>query len=310
MRASPLLRALRRALLVGSPAALGACMQTSSCPDNGDEPPASELVTVDASLVGDEPLDANQCATACGHVGGGQVVTCVRQSSDSVFCVAQPFPCEGRRPHGLKDPPFRAKGGLRRHLADAAWLEAASVNAFRRLRRELEAHGAPRRLLRSVSRSARDERRHARTARALARRFGVSVPPVACAPFERRSLFDLALENAVEGCVRETWGALVAMHQAERARDLGVRAAMAGIARDELRHAELAWRIERWLAPRLTRKHRRRLGEARRGALHQLNEELTRELGRSERERLGLPGAHEARLMLTELDRALGMSAG
>lgn len=284
-------------------------MQTSSCPDNGHEPPLTELVTVEGSLVGDAPLDASQCSTACMNVGEG-VVTCVRQSSDSVFCVAQPFPCEGRRPHGLKEPRNRQRRGLASHLADAAWLEAASVDAFRRLRRELEAHGAPRRLLRAASRSGRDERRHARTTRALARRFGVRVPKVECAPFERRSLFELALENAIEGCVRETWGALVAMHQAERAHDLDVRAAMAGIARDELRHAELAWRIERWLAPRLTSEHRQKLGEARRGAMSQLKKEVAQELELSERERLGLPGAGEAHRMLLELDRALGMSAG
>jgi rubrerythrin len=285
-------------------------MQTSSCPDNGHEPPTADLVTVDPAVVGDGPLDANECRSACATVGDGQVVTCVRQSSDSVFCIAQPFPCEGRRPHGLKESMLRfEKNGFSRHLADAAWLEAASVDAFRRLRRELEAHGAPRRLIRAASQSARDERRHARTARALARRFGVSVPRVDCAPFERRSLFDLALENAVEGCVRETWGALVAMRQAERAEDLGVRAAMAGIARDELRHAELAWRIDRWLAPRLTREHRQKVGEARQSAVNQLKNELAQELGLSERQRLGLPGAHEAHLMLVELDRALRMSA-
>jgi hypothetical protein len=165
-------------------------------------------------------------------------------------------------------------------------------------------------LLRAASRSGRDERRHARRTRALARRFGVKVPNVECAPFERRSLFEIALENAVEGCVRETWGALVAMHQAERARDLDVRAAMAGIARDELRHAELAWRIERWLTPRLNREHRQKLAAARHGALHQLKNELTYELELSERERLGLPGAHEAHRMLAELERAFGTTAG
>jgi hypothetical protein len=63
-------------------------------------------------------------------------------------------------------------------LAEAAWLEAASVDAFRVLRLELRAHSAPRRLLRAASRAARDERRHARAAGALARRFDVTVPAV------------------------------------------------------------------------------------------------------------------------------------
>jgi hypothetical protein len=306
MKTSWIHRVIRRALIVGSPATLGSC-GFSSCPDNGHDPPIAELVTLDSSFMGDVPLDASTCMTVCSGVGSGEVVTCVRLSSESALCIAHPMPCEGRRPFGLQSPQTRPNDGFSCHLADAAWLEAASVDAFRLLRRELRAHGAPRRLLRAASRSARDERRHARSTRALARRFGVAVPNVERAASEPRSLFDVALENTIEGCVRETWGALVAMRQAERARDLGIRAAMTGIARDELRHAELAWQIERWLTPRLNGEQRRKLNEARRAALRQLNDELAQELSVSERERLGLPGAHEARLMLAELDRALGM---
>jgi hypothetical protein len=308
MKPSALYRAMRRALIAGSPAVLGSCA-FSSCPDDGHTPPVARLVTVDPNLVGEGPLDASDCTSVCSDVGSGEVVTCVRQSTDSVLCIARPAPCEGRRPAGLRDAHSRPRGGLSCHLAEAAWLEAASVEAFRLLRRELRSHGAPRRLLRAASRSRRDERRHARTTRALARRFGVAVPKVERTPSEVRSLFDVALENTVEGCVRETWGALVAMHQAERARDLGVRAAMAAIARDELRHAELAWHIERWLTPRLRSEHRRQLNEARRAAIRQLNDELSNELELSERELLGLPGAYEARQMLAELDRAIGMSS-
>ncbi|NIS36796.1 MAG: ferritin-like domain-containing protein, partial [Actinobacteria bacterium] len=34
-----------------------------------------------------------------------------------------------------------------------------------------------------------------------------------------RTAYEIALENAVEGCVRETFGALVGAHQALRASD-------------------------------------------------------------------------------------------
>jgi hypothetical protein len=47
--------------------------------------------------------------------------------------------------------------------------------------------------------------------------------------------------------VRETWAALLAAHQAERAADPQVRAVMRAIAADEARHAELAWAIDAWL---------------------------------------------------------------
>ncbi len=61
-----------------------------------------------------------------------------------------------------------------------------------------------------------------------------------------RSLEALAVENAVEGCVRETMGALFAMHQAASAADPHVRATMVSIAPDETRHAALGWAVAEW----------------------------------------------------------------
>jgi hypothetical protein len=207
---------------------------------------------------------------------------------------------------------MRARGGAHsgfaRHLADAAWLEAASVDAFRLLRRELRRHGAPRRLLRAASRSARDERRHARTSKALARSFGVTVPSVERDVVSPRSIEAFALENAVEGCVRETWGALVALRQAAHASERGVRAAMSRIARDEIRHAELAWSIDAWLRPRLTDPQRERVRNARAAAFAELAQDAAAPLPFAERRRLGLPGADEASQLLSELDRLLGLS--
>ncbi|AKQ67916.1 putative lipoprotein [Myxococcus hansupus] len=67
-----------------------------------------------------------------------------------------------------------------------------------------------------------------------------------------RSLFAVALDNAADGCVRETFGALVAQHQALHARDGEVRAFMARIAEDETRRAELSWKVDRWVQDRLS----------------------------------------------------------
>ena len=72
----------------------------------------------------------------------------------------------------------------------------------------------------------------------------------------------------MEGCVRETFGALVAHYQARAAADPEVRAAMARIARDETRHAELAWRTHAWAMGRLTRDERSRVLAAMRAAAH------------------------------------------
>jgi rubrerythrin len=139
---------------------------------------------------------------------------------------------------------YRAPGSLSlvaRYLAKAAYLERASVTAFVRLAEELAAHGAPTRLRRAALRAARDEILHARIVARLAERAGapsIDQPRVRAARV--RSLAALAIENAVEGCVYETFGAAVGLAQAMTASDAKVRAAMRRIARDEMQHAELA----------------------------------------------------------------------
>jgi hypothetical protein len=300
MRTARLQRVLQGVLLVGAPFTLGDCVFGSSCPDNGVEPPRTESLVVSEDIV-----TAADCRTACGD----DVLTCVSEGQPGlVMCVNRPFPCEGRRPVGLRHAARALHSGFACHLADAAWLEAASVDAFGVLRRELRAHGAPRRLLRAASRSKRDERRHARATKALANAFGVEVAPVERDAAPLRSLAELALENAVEGCVRETWGALVALRQASRAREPAVRATMSHIARDEARHAQLAWAVDAWLRPRLSPAERQQVLAARRAAVNELARELRSPLPLFERERLGLPGAGEAAAMLAELDRSLGLT--
>jgi hypothetical protein len=65
------------------------------------------------------------------------------------------------------------------------------------------------------------------------------------------SLRELAVENAREGCVRETYGALIALHQAEHAVSAELREAFAAIADDEIAHAALSWDLARWFERRL-----------------------------------------------------------
>jgi hypothetical protein len=153
--------------------------------------------------------------------------------------------CIGRRPAGLVS---HAKGG---RFAHAAHLEAASVHAFRVLASELALHDAPHELIAEAKRSARDEIRHAAMMARFAKRFGATFEPPVVEPREPRSLFDLALDNATEGCVRETYGAVEAMILAETERDPEIARAMHAIANDETRHAELAWSIAAWANERL-----------------------------------------------------------
>ena len=173
--------------------------------------------------------------------------------------------CEGRRPEGqgAPPPPARAACEVGAYLARAAYLEGVSVPAFRRLARELAAHGAPPALVRQARRAAGDEVRHHRAMTSLARWFGAEPPAVPRAfPDEVRSLEAVAVENAAEGCMRETIGALVAREQAGRAGDPVVRAAMRGIAADEARHAELAFQVDGWARGKLGAAARGRVRRA------------------------------------------------
>jgi len=208
----------------------------------------------------------------------------------------------GRRPRALVDecPPETLTIGDA--LAHAAYLEAASVAAFRDLACQLEAHAAPASLLRRLRSAADDEVRHARAMSALARRRGGTPRPVRVPRTRRRPLLAIALENATEGCVRETWGAVCAVVQSLRARDPELRAAMRGIARDELRHAELSWHLGAWLGARLTEEERALVDLERAGAVRALARELDVTPREAWHAQLGFPTREETRAML----RALG----
>jgi rubrerythrin len=181
----------------------------------------------------------------------------------------------GRRPAGLADAdPARASDAVGAWLARVARLEAASVVAFRRLAAELEGLGAPRALVHQARRSARDETRHARVTARLARSRGARPARVRVARAKARSARDMAVENAVEGCVRESFAALVATWQARHAKDPAIARAMAGIARDETRHAALAWSVASWLDARLDEGARAEVAAATRTALEALRREV------------------------------------
>jgi len=205
---------------------------------------------------------------ACGNIN-----TCAGGSDECGPFVDCFIGCTGRRPPTLARSGRAARGDeVARFFGEMARLEAASVDAFRLLGDELRLHRAPRALLAAAARAATDEVRHARVTAALARRFGGSAPRprLLPRPAERRPLVAIAVENAVEGCVREGFGALVATHQARAARDSEVRAAFARLAVDETRHAALAFAVDAWAATRLDARDRRVVREARRHALDHL----------------------------------------
>jgi hypothetical protein len=110
-------------------------------------------------------------------------------------------------------------------------------------------------------------------------------------------------ENVVEGCVGESYGALVAMWQAERARDPAVSSAMRRIARDEARHAALSWALLRWGAARLTAPSRRKLDARMKDALTTLRVQADREVDDSVVLEAGYPPPAVARELVARFER-------
>jgi hypothetical protein len=253
---------------------------------------------VDAGALGPAQCDAicgpGSSSTCSTFIQGGQ-----RYARCTTLCLG------GRRPGGLVAAAPSCTNHLARYFESMARLEAASIPAFRILRRELALHGAPRKLLRSALVAAKDEVRHARATRDLARRYGGRYVPPVIEPRPARSIEAIAVENAVEGCVRETFGAMMATWQAVKATDPAVRQAMRRIARDETRHAALALRVAKWADRRLGADARRRVAEAKRQAvlavLGELDYDVTTELATV----AGVPSGAEARLMATALDEQL-----
>lgn len=214
----------------------------------------------------------------------------------------------GRRPAGLQ---LSAARGTREpvgaFLAECARLEAVSVPAFRRLARELDRLGA-RRLAGLARRSAREEVRHAAQMSRLAARYGAQ-PSAArvVAPRRLRPALEIALENAVEGCVRETFGALVAWQQSACAADPVVARTMRGIAADETRHAELSWEVAAWIEPKLSKHERLSVRRARNRAFEQLRREIAADpMSSDARAQLGWPSNAQQQALLDRLAAELG----
>jgi len=190
-------------------------------------------------------------------------------------------------------------------LTRCAQLEAASIVAFEILGAELERFGAPRHLVRAAWRAAGDELRHAQTMTALGGRSSTFMKRPKLAARARRSLRAVAIENAVEGCVRETYGALIAVWQGQTAEDLGVRRAMRRIGADEARHAQLAWNVQRWIDAKLPAAARQIAVRARRRAFAGLRNELHQAQPAPFARALGLPSKTQAIDLLNRLAQEL-----
>ena len=256
--------------------------------------------------------DANHCALDCpavcekvapGSSKGGGFDSCYWTTSASSAKIS--YTCGqcgvGRIPGDTE--PCGAGLVIGDRLARQAYYEAASVVAFDRLADVLARSGAPKALVKRVRRASADESRHTATFTRLARAHGVEATSPALGAASP-TLFDLALENAREGCVRETYGALVLLHQATHAADPGLRAAFASVARDEIAHAALSWDLARWFESRLDVSERTRVRQAQRDAERALRADAGGEPDAVDRE-LGLPAREVAESLCKRLFDAL-----
>lgn len=230
------------------------------------------------------PYSDAWCARVCGSTyacfaalsdSGQPVVACKESCHYGVGC--------GRRPSGLTGFSACSDDALQGYLEQAAYLEAASVVAFRQLADELASHSAPAELVAAARIAAREEEGHAAAMRALAGRKGQTLTATEqdalatgwSGASSLRPIIEIAHENAVEGCVRELIGALIASYQAEHAEDPEIRAALQTIAREEIAHARLSFAVADWAENELDAAAQAEVAAARQRAIAELSAELS-----------------------------------
>jgi hypothetical protein len=285
---------------------------TASCLDARYAPAADGFILVTIEMVADCPIKYAELTLEVSSTGA--IVERGRKEVRRDGTGA----CVGRRPDGLLELASSAPcaaGAARAELtvgyffAEVAQLEESAVAAFAVIEHELAALGAPASLRRAARRAARDERRHTELTSQLARRYGVEPEHPRIQQRAQRALFEFALDNVIEGCVRETYGAACARYQALRSSDTEVRATLAGVARDEARHAELSWRIHDWARSRLNAAELERLRRAAQGAIAELRRQVACEPGDSLRHFAGVPGPAQALAILDALEAQLWSSS-
>jgi hypothetical protein len=251
-----------------------------------------------------DPLASDEaCRTFCEqHAAAfGTGFDCRAESEDGGTIIVCSFNtvCEGRRPEGFRAPaPEHDAPILGRYFAAMAAGEAASVAAFERLGEELAALDMPRELVRRARHAARQESRHFGMTAALARRFGAAAKAPALPTLRKRNVVELAHENAREGVVRETFGAVAGCWQARHATERSVRAVMRRIASDETSHAELSWAIDMALRERMSPRQQSELDMLASEAVEHLTRELDAEVDAELVVRAGLPNRRVTRALL------------
>ncbi|MCB9640942.1 MAG: ferritin-like domain-containing protein [Myxococcales bacterium] len=254
---------------------------------------------------GTENYEIRTSVTACEEGSGSERNIVCEYNLDKI-CAAV-----GRLPAGLTTRTLETicddsdQGQAGRFFAEIAYMEAAAVTAFEYLVKELRAYNAPAWMIEWAEEGVQEEVEHAEMVGALASRYGCEVQSVEVEPFALRSLAEIAYDNAREGCVRETYGSLMAYWQASTAQDPAVRAVMERIAHEESRHSSLSWAIEAWILPQLSAEEQATYKQLQKASLERLQEELLEEPHPALVEIAGVPTVAQSQYLLAQLQTEL-----
>ena len=119
-------------------------------------------------------------------------------------------------------------------------------------------------------------------------------------------VFELARENLLEGCIGESYGTWLALHQARHGGSSELRRVASEIAIDEAGHAAHAFEVHAWLWPQLDGEEQRALGEAAARAIDELSRPLP--LDAALAARVGAPAPTALPLTLAPLQALLRRS--
>ena len=199
----------------------------------------------------------------------------------------------GRQPHTYNELLIDGDG-VGSYFAQLAYMKAQSVFAFIELASNLRHFQAPVTFIERCDIAAKNQLLHTKLMQELAEIEGFFIPPVRYSS-TTNNIFSVAMHNAVEGCVYETWSALIANWQSTHlAADPELQTVYEQIGQDEARHSQLAWDVHAWFLKKLTKRQQKMLHKEQTKAVAEL---LLSEGRISTIEGLGLPLSHERKML-------------
>lgn len=224
--------------------------------------------------------------------------------------IHSPYTCPkvvpGRMPNGIQinDRNDTTQSSIASYLANMAAMETAAITAFEYLVRELTAYGAPETLIAQAQQAVDEEKRHAEMAGLLAAAHEATVPAVQIDDFMLRSMYEIALENAIEGCVNETFAAACGIWQSEYAQMPVFKKIIGYITDEEISHAALSWEIHHWLMPQLTPMQQQAISKAQIKAVDDLMTSFRQKGDPAQQSAFGLPDEASASVILSQLQQS------